>query len=251
MNASDEDKQVIVAGLGDIHVAEGEEREYRALFAEIAERADVFALCGDLTQLGTPREAELLADCLRSVSIPMVGVLGNHDFEADSVEAVTRILQDAGVCFLESKSHEAAGVGFAGVKGFAGGFGSHMLGAFGEPAIKHFVQEAANEAMRLENSLRQLTTDRIVVVLHYAPVVDTLEGEPVEIIPFLGSGRLAETIDRFADRVVAVLHGHAHHGTFRGRTAAGVPVYNCAAMIGKPSGRPYAEVPVPGHRAKA
>ena len=239
-----QESRTVVAGLGDIHLGEDGERDLRELFAEISGRADVLALCGDLTQRGTRREAEMLAECLRAVSIPMVGVLGNHDFEAGAPEELTRILQESGLCFLEGEMREVAGIGFAGVKGFAGGFGSHMLGSFGEPAIKQFVQEAVEEALRLENSLRQLTAERIVVVLHYAPVVGTLEGEPVEIRPFLGSSRLAETIDRFADRVVAVLHGHAHHGRFAGRTPGGVPVYNCAATVEKPGGRPYAEIAV-------
>jgi Icc-related predicted phosphoesterase len=239
------DRRTVVAGIADIHVREGQTQEFCRLFAEISERADVLALCGDLTDLGAPHEATMLAECLRSVTIPMVGVLGNHDFESGEAEAVANILQEAGVCFLESRVHEFAGIGFAGVKGFAGGFGRYMLGAFGEPAIKRFVQEATDETMRLENSLRLLTAERIVVVLHYAPVTDTLEGEPSEIRPFLGSGRLAETIDRFSDRVAAVLHGHAHHGRFEGHTAGGVPVYNCAAMIEKPGGRSYAEIPIP------
>lgn len=242
--AEAQDSRTVVAGIGDIHVGEGAERDLRSLFADISARADILALCGDLTQHGTLREARLLAECLRTVSIPMVGVLGNHDFDDESTAEMIDILQDAGLCILEGQMHEFAGVGFAGVKGFAGGFGSHMLGSFGEPAIKHFVNESVQEALRLENSLRQLTAERIVVVLHYAPVVDTLAGEPTEIMPFLGSGRLAETIDRFGDRVAAVLHGHAHHGSFEGRTPGGVPVYNCAATVDKPGGRLYAEITV-------
>lgn len=231
-------KTVTVAGLADLHIEETSSHPFRDLFAEISERADVLALCGDLTNLGKPAEAEILAGDLRACSIPVIGVLGNHDMECGQVQEVTQILQQGGLRFLETQTHEIAGVGFAGVKGFAGGFGNRMLSAFGEEAIKHFVAEAVNEAMRLENALRSLSTERIVVLLHYAPVAATVLGEPEQIFPFLGSSRLAETIDRFP--VDAVLHGHAHHGTPFGRTMKGTPVYNCARMIPKAGGRPYA-----------
>lgn len=235
---------VIVAGLGDLHVGERASHPYRDLFAEISERAHVLALCGDLTNLGRPHEAEILAEDLRACRIPVVGVLGNHDLECGNGAQVRTILTQAGLVLLDEDSPVIAGVGFAGVKGFGGGFGARMLSPFGEEAIKAFVGEAVNEAFHLENALHGLAqeTDRLVAVLHYAPVADTVEGEPREIWPFLGSSRLAETIDRFPVR--AVLHGHAHHGSPRGRTAAGVPVYNCAIPVAKEGGRPYALVPV-------
>ncbi|HET8727186.1 MAG TPA: metallophosphoesterase [Alphaproteobacteria bacterium] len=239
---STEGNSITIAGIGDLHVADSATRPCRDLFAEISERADVLALCGDLTNLGKTSEAEMLAEDLRSCTIPTVAVLGNHDFECGQTEEVVRILQDAGVRFLEDQVHEIAGVGFAGVKGFAGGFDSRMLGSFGEEPIKSFVAEVMNECNRLENALHALDTDRIVIVLHYAPIAATIEGEPKEIFPFLGSSRLAETIDRFD--VKAVLHGHAHHGTYAGRTAKGIPVYNCARTIEKDSGRPYALIEV-------
>src|SRR5690606_36767613 len=141
---------ITVAGLADLHVAETQERPYRALFAEISERADVLALCGDLTNLGTPREAEILAEDMESCTIPVVGVFGNHDCESGQTWGITEILRDAGLCLLETHVHQIGGIGFAGVKGFAAGFGRHMLGAFGEDAIKHFVAEAVNEANRIE-----------------------------------------------------------------------------------------------------
>jgi Icc-related predicted phosphoesterase len=231
-----------VAGLGDLHVSEERRNPYRDLFAEISQQADVLALCGDLTDLGRPREAEILAEDLRACSIPVVGVLGNHDYECGHVEELCRIFRDAGVRLLDGSSCEIDGVGFVGVKGFAGGFGRRMLGAFGEEAIKHFVSETMNEAMRLEIAMRTVKAERAVVVLHYAPVPDTVEGEPPEIYPFLGCSRLAETIDRF--KVNAILHGHAHQGAFEGRTPNGIPVYNCARMIPKPNGRPYALIEV-------
>lgn len=239
-----EPKPVVIAGLGDLHVTESAVHPYRDLFAEIAQRADVLALCGDLTHLGRPHEAEILAEDLRACRIPVVGVLGNHDLDSGHGDEVRRILRQGGLRLLDEETHEVAGVGFAGVKGFAGGFGARMLSPFGEEAIKIFVQEAVNEAFHLENALHSLVQDweRLVVVLHYAPVPDTVIGEPAEIFPFLGSSRLAETIDRFP--VKAVLHGHAHHGTAEGRTRTGVPVFNCALPVPKPTGRPYALITV-------
>lgn len=234
--------KVRVAGLADLHVREGPEREWREVFQRVSDEADVLALAGDLTDLGRVREAEILAEELRACSIPIVGVLGNHDHESGEVEEVTRILRQAGIAFLGNQVCSHKGVGFAGVKGFVGGFGHRMLGSFGEPSIKALVNEGVNEAMVLENALRKLPRGPSVVVLHYAPVEATVEGEPKEIYPFLGSSRLAETIDRFP--VTAVLHGHAHHGRHRGVTPGGVPVYNCARHIEKGGGRPYALIEI-------
>ncbi len=231
-----------VAGLADLHVDETATHPYRDLFAEISGRADVLALCGDLTNFGKTAEAEILAEDLRSCTIPVLGVLGNHDVESGHADGIVRILQQAGMCLLETRVQEVGGVGFAGVKGFGGGFGSRMLSSFGEEPIKRFVAEAVNQAMRLENALHELQTERIVVLLHYSPITGTVEGEARELFPFLGSSRLAETIDRFP--VSAVLHGHAHHGSYAGRTARGIPVYNCARHVAKTSGRPYALIEV-------
>lgn len=235
---------VTVAGLGDLHVGERHPHPYRELFAEIAERAQVLALCGDLTNLGRPHEAEILAEDLRACRIPVVAVLGNHDLESGHGTEVRTILAQAGITFLDEEAPVIHGIGFAGVKGFAGGFGARMLSPFGEEAIKVFVNEAVNEAFHLENALHTLAqeTDRLAVVLHYAPIAETVEGEPREIWPFLGSSRLAETIDRFP--VKAVFHGHAHHGSATGHTATGVPVYNCAFPVHKDGGRPYVLVQV-------
>lgn len=227
-----------VAAMGDLHVKETGSVSYKELFAEISQAADILVLAGDLTDLGRPKEAELLAADLRSCSIPIVAVLGNHDYECGHVEEVTAIFREAGVQLLEGQAVEINGVGFAGVKGFAGGFGRYMLGSFGEPAIKAMVAESVEETMRLENALRQVRSERAMVVLHYAPIPETIVGEPLEIFPFLGSSRLAETIDRFP--VTAVVHGHAHRGTYEGKTPGGAPVYNVAAHIEKPTGRPYA-----------
>lgn len=231
-------KPLKVAAIGDLHVKEGSNHSYNELFSEVSEAADVLLLAGDLTDLGKPTEAEMLAEQLKSCTIPVLGVLGNHDYECGSVEDVAHILKQAGLHLLEDQSKTIDGVGFVGVKGFAGGFGRYMLGSFGEPAIKAMVAESTNEAMHLENALRHMEAERIVVALHYAPIPETLEGEPAEIFPFLGSSRLAETIDRF--KVNAIVHGHAHHGTYQGKTPRGAPVYNVAARIPKPGGKPYA-----------
>ena len=227
-----------VAAMGDLHVREDDGVSYRDLFGEISREAQVLVLAGDLTDLGKPKEAELLAQDLKACSIPVVGVLGNHDYECGAAEEVARILRDAGMKVLDGQSVEIDGVGFVGVKGFAGGFGRRMLGSFGEPAIKQFVGEAMNETLRLENAMRQVRAKRSLVILHYAPIPDTIESEPLEIYPFLGSSRLAETIDRF--QVSAIVHGHAHRGRYEGRTPGGQRVYNVAQHIEKPTGKPYA-----------
>src|SRR5215210_2646597 len=229
-----------VAAIGDLHVKEDGASSYRELFGDISRVADVLVIAGDLTDLGKPREAEILAEDLRACTIPVVAVLGNHDYEAGQVEEVVGILQSAGVTMLGEQATVIGGVGFAGAKGFIGGFGRGELGAFGEDAIKVFVDESRDEARKLENALRSLRTDRVVAVLHYAPIPETVEGEPLEIYPFLGSSRLAHAIDRF-DNVKAVVHGHAHRGAYSGHTPGGVPVFNCAQFVVESAfGRPYA-----------
>jgi Icc-related predicted phosphoesterase len=177
-----------------------------------------------------PQEAERLVVELRSCRIPVVAVLGNHDYQSGQAEEVKKILREGKVVVLdETETFELKGVGFAGAKGFGGGFDKHMLTPFGEEPIKHFVSEAVNEALRLEVALNSLRTEKTVVVLHYAPIAATVAGEPPEIFPFLGSSRLAETIDHFD--VDVVFHGHAHHGSFQGRTTKGIPVYNCCLQL--------------------
>jgi len=234
------DDRLRVAAIGDLHVMEDSVAPYRELFAEISNNADVLVLCGDLTNFGKTSEAEILADDIRSCTIPVVGVLGNHDYECGQPEEVCRILHEAGMTVLDEQAIEIEGVGFAGVKGFMGGYGRGELAPFGEPLVKAFVDEAMNEARKLENGLRSLRTERSVAVLHYSPTVETLEGEPAAIFQYLGSARLADAIDRF-DHVKAVVHGHAHHGTYEGKTPRGTPVYNVAQFVLQPLfGRPYA-----------
>lgn len=227
-----------VAAIGDVHASPSAPGRWRDTLAEVSAEADALCLCGDLTNPGTAAEAEALAADLAACTIPVVAVLGNHDHHSGNGAEVVRVLGEAGVKFLEGEVHEVGGVGFAGVKGFGGGFDGAMLDAFGEEPIKRFVQEVLDEALRLEHALKSLEAERRVVVLHYAPIAATVAGEPEAIFPFLGCSRLAETIDRF-DGIAAVFHGHAHHGTFEARMPNGVPVYNCARMIEKPGGRPY------------
>src|SRR3954469_13974198 len=240
MNDPSTTEALTLAAIGDLHVSETSQSRYRDLFVEISDKADVLALCGDLTNFGKISEAEILAEDLRHCTIPMVAVLGNHDFESDVADEVAAILQEAGVRMLGEQATVIEGIGFAGVKGFVGGFGRGELGAFGETAIKAFVDESREEARKLENALRSLRTERTLAVLHYAPIPETVEGEPLEIYPFLGSSRLAHAVDRF-ENVKAVVHGHAHRGSYQGQTPGGVPVYNCAQYVVEPAfGRPYA-----------
>lgn len=234
-----------VAAIGDLHVQETRTDSYKELFHEIASVADVLALCGDLTNYGKTSEVELLADDLAGLAIPVVGVLGNHDHECGQPEVIKAYLSDAGVRVLDNgESFEIEGVGFGGCMGAMGGFGRGMLSSFGEKSVKAFVHECLEETMKLETSLRMLRTERAVAVMHYAPVADTLEGEPLEIFPFLGNSRLAHTVDQF-DNVRAVVHGHAHRGVHKGKTPKGTPVYNCAQMVAlAATGRPYALIEV-------
>jgi Icc-related predicted phosphoesterase len=217
------------AAVGDIHVTKDSAGSLRGLFAQASEAADALLLCGDLTDYGTAEEAQVLIDELSVVKVPIVAVLGNHDFESGTPEVVVEALTSIGARVLDGEACEIAGVGIAGAKGFAGGFGRGSLGAWGERAIKQFVQEALNEAMKLEAALAKLRTPRRIALLHYSPIVGTLQGEPPEIFPFLGSSRLEDPLLRYP--VDAVFHGHAHRGTLEGRTLNGVPVYNVARPL--------------------
>jgi len=217
---------VRIAAMSDIHYGKTTQGKLHNVFMELNEKADVLAICGDLTDYGLPEEAKVLAKDLAAVRVPVVAVLGNHDYESGQEEELVKILSDAGVRVLDGDSVEFHGVGFAGVRGFCGGFGRGALGAWGERAIKQFVHEAIEEALKLENALAKLKTDRRIALLHYAPVRQTVEGEPVEIFAFLGSSRLEEPLSRYP--VDAVFHGHAHRGTYHDRTDRDVPVYNVA-----------------------
>lgn len=223
-------KDVIrVAAVGDLHVPRGGHAGLQPAFAAANANADVLVLCGDITDYGLPEEARIVASALALVKIPVLAVLGNHDFESGHEDEVKKILVDAGVMVLDGDAQEVLGVGFAGVKGFVGGFGPRALGPWGEQSIKSFVHEAVNEALKLETALARLRTPQRVAILHYAPVIDTVSGEPPEIYPFLGSSRLEDPLNRYP--VNAVFHGHAHRGSLEGRTREGSPVYNVAMPL--------------------
>lgn len=187
-------------------------------------------LCGDLTDYGLADEARLLAkEITGSLKIPAIAVLGNHDYESDQQNEIRTILRDAGVVMLDGDTYELHGVGFAGVKGFAGGFDRGTLGPWGEAAVKSFVREAVDEALKLETALARLRMDKRIALLHYSPIRATVEGEPPEIFAFLGCSRLEEPITRYP--VAAVFHGHAHHGRPEGRTRNHVPVFNVSMSL--------------------
>ena len=219
-----------IAAVADIHVKKTSAGAMQPLFSQITDAADVLLLCGDLTDYGTADEAKVLAKEITSaLRIPAIAVLGNHDYESNHEPEVVQILADAGVVVLDGDSYELHGVGFAGVKGFGGGFGRRSLGAWGEKMIKDFVHETINESLKLEAALARLRTPQKIAVLHYSPIQATVTGEPPEIVAFLGSSRLEEPLDRY--RVTAVFHGHAHRGAPEGRTKAGAPVYNVALPV--------------------
>jgi Icc-related predicted phosphoesterase len=219
-----------LAAVGDLHIKKTSQGQLAPLLASVNDRADVLLLCGDLTDYGTPEEARILAkELTTSVRIPIVAVLGNHDYESGQSAEVCRILSDANVKVLDGEAIDIKGVGFAGVKGFAGGFGRGTLGAWGEPGVKQFVQIALDEALKLESALARLRTPQRVAVLHYSPIRETVEGEPLEIYPYLGTSRLEEPLNRHPVNVV--FHGHAHHGALEGRTSKGTPVFNVAMPL--------------------
>jgi Icc-related predicted phosphoesterase len=220
-----------IAAVADIHVKKADPSgSLKALLEAASAEADVLLLCGDVTDYGLVEEAKNVArEITASLRIPSIGVLGNHDFESGKADEVVKILTDAGVTMLDGGSHEIEGVGFAGIKGFGGGFGRRQLGAWGEDIIKKFVHETVEEALKLEAALARLRTPQKIAVLHYAPIHATVAGEPPEINPFLGSSRLEEPIDRY--RCTAVFHGHAHRGSLEGRTKANIPVYNVAMPL--------------------
>src|SRR6476620_11392383 len=195
----------------------------------VRNEADVFVVAGDLTNYGKPEEMEPLLNVLVRLRLPTIVVLGNHDYESDRQADLSRMLTQEGVKVLDGSAYERDGVGFAGTKGFVGGFGRGVLTAFGEPEIKTFVRASIDEALKLERAMSQLRTQKRVVVLHYAPIVATVEGEAPEIFAFLGNSRLAEVVDRHGADLV--IHGHAHNGRCDGKTPGGIPVHNVAITL--------------------
>jgi Icc-related predicted phosphoesterase len=220
---------VRIAATADLHFTPQIYDRIREQMNRVREDADVLALAGDLTNYGRPAEMESLLNALVRLRIPIVAVLGNHDYESGQQEKLMTMMTDEGIKVLDGTAYERDGVGFAGTKGFLGGFGRGVLTAFGEPEVKAFVQSSIEEALKLERALALLRAEKRVIVVHYAPVVDTVKGEPPEIFPYLGTSRFSEVIDRHGANLV--LHGHAHHGSPEGKTTGGIPVYNVALSI--------------------
>ncbi len=222
-----------IAAVGDIHLGEDMRGHLRPALDKVGEHADVLLLAGDLTRHGTVAEAEVVADEFADLPVPVVAVLGNHDHQDDKPLEVTKTLQDKGIHVLEGTTYEAringCTLGVAGVKGFGGGFAGKCGSAFGEREMKAFIQHTCDIAETLESALSELDTDVKVALTHYAPVPDTLRGEPPEIYPFLGSYLLGEAIDKTGTHLA--IHGHAHFGTEQGMTPGGVRVRNVAQPI--------------------
>jgi Icc-related predicted phosphoesterase len=220
---------VRLGAVGDLHVNRQKTADLQAVLQHAREHVDILVLCGDLTDIGLPDEAHILARELTGVRIPVVAVLGNHDYHSGQQQEIREILTHAGVMVLDGDSHEIRGIGFAGVKGFIGGFERRLLEPWGEETIKRVVHESVAEALKLESALARLRTRQTIVVLHYAPIAGTVDGEPEQVFPFLGSSRLEEPINRY--HVTAVFHGHAHHGRAEGRTGNQTPVYNVSLPL--------------------
>lgn len=218
-----------IAATADIHFSPQAYDPIREQMSRVREEADVLVLAGDLTNFGKPEEMHSLLNALVRLRIPIVAVLGNHDYESGQEQELMRMMIAEGIKVLDGSSYERDGVGFAGVKGFFGGYGRGALTSFGEPEVKAFVQAGIDQAVKLEKALAQLRAERRIVITHYSPVVDTVQGEPPEIFPYLGSSRLSEVIDRFGAQLV--VHGHAHHGSLEGKTTGGIPVYNVALSL--------------------
>jgi Icc-related predicted phosphoesterase len=229
----EEIRKTRIAAIADIHVKETDKGKWVNCFKEASKQADVLLICGDLTDTGDEVEAQILAEDLKSCTIPVIAVLGNHDYEKGRHKLIRQIVQNDNVHILNGESVVVAGVGFAGIKGFGGGFDNQMLSMFGEGAMKAFVQEAVDEALHLDRALARLDGDypdiKKIAVLHYAPIKATVVGEPEAIFPFLGCSRLAEPLSRRG--VIAAFHGHAHIGTLEGEAAGGVKVFNVAKPI--------------------
>ena len=218
-----------IAATADLHFTPANHAAVRDQLSRARDEADVLVLAGDLTNFGQPAEMEPLLNALVRLRVPTIAVLGNHDYESGKEQELARMMTAEGIKVLDGSAYERDGVGFAGTKGFVGGFGRGVLTAFGEPEIKTFVRASIDEALKLERGMAQLRTAKRVVILHYSPIVATVQGEAAEIFPFLGTSRLAEVIDRHGANLV--VHGHAHHGSLNGQTTGGVPVHNVAISL--------------------
>lgn len=236
----DNNTKVRIAAVADIHVKESDKGKHTDFFKDASAKADILVIAGDLTDTGDEMEAQILAEELKACTIPVVAVLGNHDYEKGRHKLIRQILLKQGVHMLDGEATVIKNIGFAGVKGFGGGFDKHMLSFFGEGAMKAFVQEAVDEALHLDRALSRLSAEhediKKIAVLHYSPIKETVVGEPEAIFPFLGCSRLAEPLN--LHKVEAAFHGHAHIGTLQGKTNDNVPVFNVAKPILLKAGYP-------------
>jgi len=241
-------EMIRIAAVGDVHAQTGNVQMLKAGFANIHTKADVLAIAGDLTAHGLAKEAGELAFALKDVKIPIIVVLGNHDYHMGQQGDIRRVLEKGGIIVLDGETTvvEAGGfrAGFIGTKGFGGGFGIRALPDFGEEIFRMMYREGVNEAERIHwglETLEVMEPDFRIVLLHYSPIKDTLFGEPPEVYAFLGASIMAEPIDKLGADLV--LHGHAHYGTEKGMTPGGVPVRNVAMPT---MGRPYSIYPLGG-----
>jgi len=222
-----------IAATADLHSGDKPRKEVAEACAEAAALADVLLLCGDLTRRGRASQAQTLLAELEEVKVPIVAVLGNHDFHSGEQEAIAATLREAGITVLDgdfaTRTVDGARVSICGAKGFCGGFGIRALPDFGEPSMRRLYAEMIEEGVKLEAALRSADGDIKVAVTHYAPISATLQGEDQQIWPFLGSSRLAEAID--AGGADVAFHGHSHYGVDRGTTPEGVPVHNVSMPV--------------------
>lgn len=226
-------EKIRIAAIGDIHIRKTDKGKWVDNFAAISKQAAVLLICGDLTDTGDEEEAKVLVEELSACSIPVVAVLGNHDYEKGRQKLIRQIVEGKNVHILDGEAVVINGVGFAGVKGFCGGFDNFMVPMFGEDAMKAFVQVVVNEALLLDRALARLDQEhkdiKKIALMHYSPIETTIQGEPEVIHSFLGCSRLAEPLSR--RNVVAAFHGHAHVGTLEGEAPGGVKVYNVAKPV--------------------
>jgi Icc-related predicted phosphoesterase len=234
VTVTDADGGVRIAAVGDVHLDADVVGRYRPALEHLGDKADMLLLAGDLTRHGTAGEARCVAQEFGGLAVPVIAILGNHDYHSDQEDEVTKILQDADITVLECSGTvltcASVRVGIAGAKGFGGGFAGACASEFGEPEMKAFTRHGRELAERFGGALAELDCDVRIALTHYSPVPETLLGEPLEIYPFLGSYQLAQAIDA-APLVGLAVHGHAHAGSERGTTPGGVPVRNVAHPV--------------------
>ena len=222
-----------IAAMADVHFGVDAVGTLRPHVAKLSEQADLLLIAGDLTRLGTPDEAALFLDEIADTGVPTFTVLGNHDHHANRTDEIAAVVRERGVQLLEGEGTtidvSGACIGIAGVKGFGGGFVGACASDFGEPEMKAFVRHSKERAGTLETALQNLRCDLKIALLHYSPVPETLQGERLEIFPFLGSYLLAEAVDRAGANLV--IHAHAHAGHEKGQTPGGIPVRNVAQSV--------------------